>query len=214
MVSVQGGTYTMGSQSSDLPRSDDECEHQVSVASFKMGMYKVTQADWYEITGTRPSKFKNCDDCPVEQVSWDDVQDFLKKLETKTGQKFRLPTEAEWEYAARGGSASKHFVYAGGNTLDDVAWHYGNGGSKKHSVGTKKANELGLYDMNGSVWEWCQDTYKIYPCDRRSIAGGLGVGFRVLRGGFWEIYGPRCANRSSEAPSIRSVKVGFRLAHD
>ena len=214
MKAVPSGTYTMGSPTSENGRDDDECQHPVKVDNFKIGFYEVTQADWREVMGSDPPElnFKGCDDCPVERVSWDDTQDFLKKLEAKTGQKFRLPTEAEWEYAARGGNQSKGFLYAGGNTLNDVAWNGNNSDSKTHPVGIKKANELGLYDMSGNVWEWCQDVYKAYPCDSNSRGNGSS---RCLRGGGWSNYNVhRSAERSYYVTSVRDDNLGFRLAQD
>ena len=211
MKSVAGGAYTMGSPTTESGRDDDECQHQVSVNNFKIGYYEVTQADWTAIMGTQPAYFKKCDDCPVENVSWDDIQDFLKKLETKTGQKFRLPTEAEWEFAARGGNESKKYLYAGGNTLNDVAWNRGNSESKTHAVGGKKANELGLFDMSGNVWEWCQDTYKPYPCDNNNNANSS---VRVLRGRSCLNFGNRSTVRFNLAPARRGSDFGFRLAQD
>lgn len=212
LKSVAGGTFTMGSASGEGGRDDDECQHQVTVKSFKIGYYEVTQADWKEIMGTNPSEFQNCDDCPVEQVSWDDIQDFLKTLEAKTGQKFRLPTETEWEYAARGGNKSEKYLYAGSNTLNDVAWNGNNSKSKTHPVGTKKANELGLFDMSGNVYEWSQDVYEAYPCDNTSRGNGSS---RCLRGGGWNLYNYlRCAERNYSDSSFRFNLYGFRLAQD
>ncbi len=212
MKAVPRGTYTMGSPTDESGRRGDECQHSETVAAFKIGFYEVTQADWYEVMNTRPSRFKDCDDCPVESVSWDAIQDFLKKLKEKTGQQFRLLTEAEWEFAARGGNDSKKYLYAGGNTLTDVAWCGSNSDSKTHPVGTKKANELGLYDMSGNVWESCQDVYKAYPCDNQSPGDGT---VRVLRGGSWNSdSNHRSAVRDYIEPALRSSNLGFRLAQD
>jgi formylglycine-generating enzyme required for sulfatase activity len=209
MRPVTGSTFAMGSPSTERGRDDDECLQQVTVKSFKIGYYEVTQADWVAVMGTNPSYFKNC---PVETVSWDDIQDFLIKLETQTGQKFRLPTEAEWEFAARGGNESKKYLYAGGNILDDVAWNGNNSDSKTHAVGTKMANELGLFDMSGNVYEWCQDVYKAYPCDNKNRGSSSS---RCLRGGGWiRIDLHRSAERLSNAPSLRIGDYGFRLAQD
>ncbi len=212
MKSVTGGTFRMGSPTYEKGRNDDECQHQVSVSSFKIGIYEVTQADWFEIMGTRPSIFENCDDCPVERVSWNDIQDFLKKAKAKYGIAYRLPTENEWEFAARGGNFSKKYKFAGGNTLTDVAWCGSNSGSKTQEVGTKTPNELGIFDMSGNVCELCQDIYKPYPCDSKNKADTTA---RVWRGGAWWLpFGYRSAERNLCALDERQDDVGFRLAQD
>ncbi len=164
MVRVEGGTFQMGSPNIEAGRFDNECQHTVTVASFSIGQYEVTQANWREIMGNNPSEFKDNDNCPVEQVSWNDVQDFLIKLNAKyPGNNYRLPAETEWEYAARGGNKSRGYQYAGSDDLGSVAWYLANSGAKTQPVGTRNPNELGLYDMSGNVWEWCQDTFKPYP---------------------------------------------------
>ncbi len=211
MVQVAGGTFTMGSPTTEKDRSDDECQHQVTVGSFSIGKYEVTQVQWKAVMGSNPSNHKGCNDCPVEQVSWNDVQAFIKKLNSLTGKKYRLPTEAEWEYAAKGGRKSQHYIYAGGNSLSSVAWHTNNSGDKTHPVGGKSPNELGLYDMSGNVWEWCQDTWGPYSCDSKTTADGSR---RVLRGGGWVGTARDCrsACRSRWRPGNRSDYIGFRLA--
>jgi len=217
MVSVRGGTFTMGctsEQGSDCGE-DEKPAHQVTVSDFAIGQYEVTQKEWREVMGTNPSYFKNCDNCPVEKVSWDDIQQFLTNLNAKTGKTYRLPTEAEWEYAARGGSSSRGYKYAGSNTLSDVAWYTDNSGSKTHPVGQKKANELGLYDMSGNVWEWCQDWYADYPTIRTSNPRRPSTGsIRVGRGGSWSggVQYCRVAYRNGHTPFRRYRDVGFRLA--
>ncbi len=210
MVRVAGGTYSMGSPETEAKRSNDECQHDVAVNSFCIGQTEVTQAQWKAVMKINPSKFRG-DNLPVEQVSWNEVQLFIKKLNEKTGKNFRLPMEKEWEYAARGGNRSSGYIYAGSNNLDEVAWYgYSNG---THSVGSKKANELSLYDMSGNVWEWSQDKYGNYPgC---SEPKQMEYGY-VLRGGYWDVFEGDCrsANRSYREPNDWFDGLGFRLAKD
>jgi len=213
MIFVKGGCFMMGSNDGE---SDEKPVHQVCVDDFYIGKYEVTQKQWKEIMGNNPSRFK-CDNCPVEQVNWNDVQDFIKKLNTKTGNNYRLPTEAEWEYAARGGNQSKGYTYSGSNTIGSVAWYTGNSGSKTHTVGTKKANELEIYDMSGNVWEWCSDLYggDYYGKSLKNNPAGPTTGSdRVYRGGSWNYNATSCrvAYRSSYYPIIRYYTLGFRLA--
>ena len=145
----------------------------------------MTQELWKAVMGSNPSRFKGAQN-PVESVSWDDCQDFIKKLNRLTGLTFRLPAEAEWEYAARGGKKSRHYKYSGSNNIFDVAWHDGNWGSSTHAVGTKTANELGIYDMSGNVFEWCSDWYGGYSAGAQTNPQGPSSGSdRVLRGGCW-----------------------------
>jgi formylglycine-generating enzyme required for sulfatase activity len=224
MVFVKGGTFTMGCTSEQSDCDDDEKPaHQVTVSDFRMGKYEVTQKQWTEIIGSNPSSFKNCEDCPVENVSWNDVQEFIKQLNRKTGKNYRLPTEAEWEYAARGGSTGSTSTssatatkYAGSNSIDEVAWYDNNSGSKTHPVGQKKPNELGLYDMTGNVWEWCSDWYgsDYYKNSPRNNPQGSASGSnRVLRGGSWSSGARYCrvALRNYGHPVDRVINDGFRL---
>jgi len=216
MVFIQGGTFEMG----DVWGDGDEDErpvHTVTVSDFYMSKYEVTQKLWKEVMGNNPSSFSGCDDCPVENVSWNDIQEFLKKLNRKTGKNYRLPYEAEWEYAARGGG-KKDYKYSGSNNADEVAWYDGNSGGKTHPVGTKKPNALGLYDMSGNVWEWCEDWYddNYYKNSPTVNPKGPGSGtFRVLRGGSWgnNAWDIRVANRNRYSPDRRNnnYDVGFRL---
>jgi len=211
MVSVEGGSYLMGSPESEKDREKDECQHELSVKTFSMGKYELTQADWFEVMGTKPSNFEDCDECPVENVTWNDVQDFLKALNKKhPGKNYRLPSEAEWEYAASGGIKGGGYLYAGSNDLKKVAWYIGNSGSKTHRVGELAANKLGIYDMSGNVWEWCQDKYGPYPCNDRNEQDNS---IRVRRGGSW-INDPencRVALRSNLYPYYRNLNLGFRV---
>ena len=222
MVYVQGGTFTMGctsEQGSDCD-GDEKPPHRVTLSDYYIGKYEVTQEEWREVMGSDPPelRFKGCDKCPVERVSWNDVQEFIKKLNQKTGKHFRLPTEAEWEYAAREGNRSKGYKYSGSNNISSVAWYGDNSGSKTHEVGSKSPNELGLYDMSGNVWEWCSDWYdeNYYSNSRRSNPKGPSTGsYRVFRGGSWSNDARYCrsANRFIWFPDSRHINVGFRLAH-
>lgn len=219
MVLVRSGTFLMGSPATEPGRSDDGTQHSVTLSSFYMGKYEVTQAEWVRIMGSNPSRFKNCDQCPVEQVSWHDVQEYLKKLNARTGKNYRLPTEAEWEYAARGGpyasrAGGSSYVYAGSNSPEEIAWYVDNSGAKTHPVGGKKANQLGLFDMSVNVWEWCSDRYGAYPTTSQTDPRGPATGgYRVFRGGGW-LDSPqscRAAPRSHHEPTSRSSHLGFRL---
>ena len=216
MVYVEGGTFTMGASSNDADANDDEKPaHRVTVSSFYIGKYEVTQAQWKAVMGTNPSNWKG-DNLPVEQVSWDDVQEFIRKLNAKTGKTYRLPTEAEWEFAARGGNSSRGYKYSGSNDLNSVVWYYDNSGSKTHPVGTKSPNELGIYDMTGNVWEWCSDWYdsSYYSSAAQTNPKGPTSGSaRVLRGGGWDNSARRCrvSGRGSSYPGIRIYYIGFRL---
>ncbi|MBL7817297.1 MAG: SUMF1/EgtB/PvdO family nonheme iron enzyme [Saprospiraceae bacterium] len=213
MVDVKGGTFQMGSNEYD----DEKPIHSVTVSDFAIGKYEVTQKQWRDVMGSDPPElnFKGCDQCPVENVSWNDIQEFLQKLNQKTGKKYRLPTEAEWEYAARGGNKSRGYTYSGSNTVGDVAWYTDNSGYKTHPVGTKGANELGIHDMSGNVWEWCSDWYGDYSNAAVSNPMGAAKGsYRVFRGGSWLRNAVLCrvASRNNSTPTARSLYLGFRLA--
>ena len=217
MIYVQGGTFQMGctSEQGDCTKYDKP-KHKVTLSDFWMGETEVTQALWKAVMGSNPSYFKG-DDLPVDNVTWDECQKFISKLNSLTGKKFRLPTEAEWEFAARGGNKSQHYKYAGSNTIGDVAWYDGNSEGKTHLVKTKKANELGLYDMSGNVWEWCSDRYGDYSSSAQTNPQGPSTGsVRVLRGGSWGVDDGarycRVAYRDSDFPSNRFTTRGFRLA--
>lgn len=230
MVKVEAGAFQMGSNDG-LDRGKPV--HRVTISKdYYMGQTEVTQALWKAVMGDNPSEFKG-DNLPVEKVSWDDCQRFITKLNSLTGAKFRLPTEAEWEFAARGGNKSRGYKYSGSNTNDRVAWYYENSGDSRlddstrkydklisnkcrtHPVGTKSANELGIYDMSGNVWEWCYDWYGDYSSTAQTDPTGPTSGsFRVNRGGSWfnDAASCRVANRNRSTPSNRSSSLGFRLA--
>ena len=215
MVYVEGGTFTMGATSEQKKPDDDEKPtHRVSLSSFYIGKYEVTQALWKAVMGSNPSRFEG-DNLPVENVSWNDCQTFLRKLNAMTGKNFRLPTEAEWEYAVRGGNRSRGYQYSGSNVLSDVAWYDDNSGSKTHNVGTKAPNELGIYDMSGNVWEWCQDRKGSYSSSAQTNPKGPSSGSsRVYRGGSWGSGAWLCrvAFRDNYTPGSRGNGLGLRLA--
>ena len=223
MVYVPGGTFTMGAsdeQGSDAYDSEKPT-HSVTLSSFSIGQTEVTQELWQAVMGSNPSYFKGSKR-PVETVSWDDCQTFITKLNSLTGQRFRLPTEAEWEYAARGGK-SGGTKYAGSNSIDNVAWYtvncYDKGSNHPdygtHNVGTKSPNGLGIYDMSGNVWEWCQDWYGSYSSGSQTNPQGPSTGSdRVNRGGGWNNDARYCrvSFRGSDSPDNRLSNLGLRLA--
>lgn len=216
MVRVEGGTFRMGAtseQGGDAER-DEKPVHSVKLNTFYIGKTEVTQALWQAVMGSNPSHFKGAD-LPVENVTWYDCQNFIQKLKSLTGQKFRLPTEAEWEFACRGGNKSRGYKYSGSNNLGSVAWYNGNSGGKTRPVGTKAPNELGIYDMSGNVWEWCNDWYADYTANSQTHPTGPQSGsLRVCRGGGWDNYAGsrRSSNRSNSSPTNRSSSLGLRLA--
>ena len=215
MVKVEAGTFMMGATSEmQDPFDDQKPVHQVTLTNdYYMGKYEVTQALWQAVMGSNPSFFKG-DDLPVEQVSWNDCQEFVSKLNRMTGRKFRLPTEAEWEYAARGGKKSRGYQYSGNSNISDVAWYDGNSGGKTRPVGTKQANELGIYDMTGNVGEWCQDRYGSYVTSSQTNPTGANSGsYRVRRGGGWYYvaWGSCSSFRDYSAPGGRYKGLGLRL---
>jgi formylglycine-generating enzyme required for sulfatase activity len=221
LLKVSGGSFWMGSD-------DDTWEqpiHRVNLQEFLIGKYPVTQAQYQAVIGNNPSSFKGAQN-PVEKVSWHDAIAFCQKLSQKTGQKVRLPSEAEWEYAAKGGNQSKGYEYAGSNNLDEVAFYKNNSDSKPHPVGQRKANELVIYDMSGNVWEWClddwHDSYQAKP-DRLKNNGNEPWGnvntntndhpYRMLRGGSWGSHAYKCrsASRNFDNVTMRSHFYGFRV---
>ena len=228
---VEGGSFQMGSTDGD---DDEKPVHQVTVSPFWIGKYEVTQAEWQEVMDSNPSNWKG-DRLPVEKVSWFDAVDYCNRRSVKEGltpcysgsgnnitcdwsaNGYRLPTEAEWEFAARGGKLSKGYKFSGSNDIGLVAWYGGNSGSKTHEVGTKRANELGLHDMSGNVWEWCWDWYdaRYYARSPGSDPRGAGSGsYRVLRGGSSLSYDNNCrvADRNRGNPDGRYGSYGFRVA--
>lgn len=215
MIHVEGGTFTMGATSEMKdPNSYEKPTHQVTLSSYYIGETPVTQKLWQAVMGSNPSYFKG-GNRPVEEVSWYDCQEFINKLNQKTGKKFRLLTEAEWEYAARGGNKSKHTQYSGSNNLDEVAWYESNSGGKTHPVKTKKPNELGIYDMSGNVWEWCQDWFDAYKKGSQTSPTGPTSGVsRVDRGGNWSTNVRYCylSCRSFTYPEHGHNGLGLRLA--
>jgi formylglycine-generating enzyme required for sulfatase activity len=230
-VFVQGGTFQMGSAGGD---SNERPVHSVTVRSFYMGKYEVTQKEWVEIMGSNPSNWKG-DDLPVENVTWHEVIEYCNKRSLREGlvpayrgsgnsvtcdlnaSGYRLPTEAEWEYAARGGANGAYltYEYSGSNSADSVGWYGdGNSRSRTHPVGMKLPNDLGLFDMSGNVEEWCWDWYGDYPASARTDPTGPASGsYRVLRGGSWidSAQTLRSASRSYATPSGRHSSIGFRL---
>ena len=216
MVYVEGGTFTMGATSEQGSDAyDDEIPtHSVTLSPYYIGKYEVTQTQWKSVMGNNPSHW-NGDNLPVESVSWNDVQEFISKLNAATGKKYRLPTEAEWEYAARGGRKSQGYKYSGSNDISSVAWcDEGNSGDKTHPVGQKQPNELGLYDMSGNVWEWCADWYGSYSSSSQTNPTGPSSGSsRVLRGGSWYSDARNCrvSYRHCSNPGSWSSSIGFRL---
>ncbi len=216
MVRVEGGTFRMGatSEQEDEVDSNEKPVHSVTLSSYYIGKTEVTQALWQAVMGSNPSNYKGSD-LPVECVSWNDCQEFIQKLNRLTGRNFRLPTEAEWEFACRGGNNSRGYKYSGSNNLDSVAWYDDNSDGQTHPVATKAPNELGIYDMSGNVWEWCGDWYANYTSNSQSNPSGPQSGSRrVFRGGGWGNFVRNCrsSNRINYFPTYRISYLGLRLA--
>ena len=229
MVRVEGGTFVMGAMEQDDEADNDEKpQHKVTLDDYYIGETQVTQALWQAVMGTtiQTQAQKGSwstdlrgvgDNNPMYYISWDDCQEFIEKLNQMTGRTFALPTEAQWEFAARGGNLSKGYKYAGSNVLNEVAWFSDNSNSQTHQVAQKKANELGLYDMSGNVWEWCNDWYDsnyYQSSPERNPQGPTSGGGRVLRGGSWYIVARYCrvSYRDCYNPDCRLYGRGMRLS--
>jgi len=213
MVSVQGGRFDMGADSESVDRKP---AHTVKLHDFAISKFEVTQNQWEAVMGDNPSRYK-CGDCPVTDVSWNDVHDFITKLNEKTGKHYRLPSEAEWEYAARGGRNDRMIRYSGKRGPQPVAWYDENSKDHLHKVGRKVPNELGLYDMSGNVEEWCNDWYSKDYYTKRTVENPQGPdgGFsKVVRGGGWNssAYDIVVTRRAAYTPDTKSNSLGFRLA--
>lgn len=214
MVAVKGGTFTMGATSEQTGADSNESPtHMVTLSDYYIGETEVTQELWQAVMGSNPSKFTGNLQRPVEMVSWNDCQTFITKLNALTGETFSLPTEAEWEYAARGGNKAQRYEYSGSNTIGDVAWYRSNSSSTTHPVKTKQANELGIYDMSGNVWEWCSDWYGSYSSSAQTDPVGPSSGSeRVLRGGSWGDLAMNCRVADRGSDTRVNYCYGLRLS--
>ena len=215
MIKVEGGTFVMGTTKEQDSESeeDERIPHNVFLNDFCIGKYEIKQREWAALMGYNPSKFKG-DNKPVENVSWYDCKMFIDKLNRYTGFKFRLPTEAEWEYAARGGNKTNGYKYSGDTILKNVAWVFEQGKIGTHPVGLKKSNELGLYDLSGNVYEWCEDWYDVYLSrTENNPQGAVNGRTKVFRGGCWNNFGKQCrvTYRCNDFPKSRFSYIGFRL---
>ncbi|MEK7794236.1 MAG: formylglycine-generating enzyme family protein [Candidatus Hydrogenedentota bacterium] len=214
MVRIPAGTFMMGSPSNEEGRFDSETQHRVTLTKGSwLGKYEVTQRQWEAVMGNNPSKFKG-DDFPVEQVSWNDCQEFIRKLNSQGEGLFNLPTEAEWEYACRAGSTSAYSFAREATNLGNYAWFSENSEQSTHPVGLKKPNSWGLYDVHGNVWEWCADWYGDYPSGAVTDPKGASSGsVRVLRGGSWFFIASTCrsAKRYYFYPTNSNLNYGFRV---
>lgn len=223
MKYVKGGTYMMGFTSEQIHGvANEKPAHKVTVSDFYIGEVEVTQALWVAVMDSAPSykggwtdEFGRGDDYPAYRISWTDALKFIKRLNELTGSTFRLPTEAEWEYAARGGNKSSGYRYSGSNNIDEVSWYDGNSAEMTHPVKLKKPNELGIYDMSGNVWEWCLDWYETYSSEYQKDPKGPSKGtYHIDRGGAWNRNNKysRVTARCYDDPGLRNKNLGFRLA--
>ena len=211
MIHVRGGTFQMGEGCKKFNGA-----HQVTLSDYYVGETEVTQELWQAVMGQNPSTLKD-PNLPVDNISWEDCQVFISKLNDMTGHRFRLPTEAEWEFAAHGGNMCRDYDYSGSNILNNVAWYIKNSDDKTHPIKSKHANELGLYDMSGNVWEWCQDWFDEYSLDSQTNPTGPSTGKnRVVRGGCWyddaRFGGCYVTARYFNKPDYHNHDTGFRLA--
>ena len=225
MVRVEGGRFLMGAQCTNVDgenfdpeaQSDESPVHEVTLSDYYIGKYEVTQREWSAVMGYDlgwSDLYGTGDRMPAYNVSHTEAEAFVERLSTMTRLSFRLPTEAQWEYAARGGSQSQHWRYSGGENANDVAWHNGNAGGMLHLVGGKQANELGLCDMSGNLWEWCRDSYGSYSVDVGPDPSFSTGSHYVLRGGAWTYLPAYCrvSCRDQYDGAAASVSVGFRVA--
>lgn len=215
MIPIQGGKLSM---CAEVSGEDEETQYLVSLSNYSMGKYEVTQAQWAKVMGYNPSLHKDCSECPVDNISWQDIQLFIQKLNKMTGRHYRLPSDAEWEFASIGGKKSREYLYSGSNDMSEVGWCRLNSGGYTHPVGQLQANELGLFDMTGNVWEWCQDWYdpQYYSPNvlYRNPSGPTNGQHKILRGASWYNY-PNHRDpcfRIAENPEKREINYGFRIA--
>ncbi|MDR0971557.1 MAG: formylglycine-generating enzyme family protein [Bacteroidales bacterium] len=216
MIFVEGGTFYMGctSEQGGDCSWDESPVRKVTLSNFYISKYEITQKQWQVVMNATPSKSGQWEDYPVTNISWYEVQEFCQKLNEMTGKKYRLPTEAEWEYAARGGNKSKGFKFSGSDNLDNIGWFATNCQYDTHPVGQKEPNELGIYDMSGNVWEWCSDFFAKYPSKNEKNPQGPSQGkSKIFRGGSWRSHITYCRNtiRNYFIPTNKSNTVGFRL---
>lgn len=219
MLPVSGGTFIMGCTTEQGFEcfADERPKHQVTLSDYYIGTYPVTQRQWELVMGSNPSRNKDCPDCPVENVSWRDAMNYIRKLNLETGMNYSLPTEAQWEYAARGGQNSNGSKFAGHGDIYLAGWFNLNSQWRTNPVGNKSVNSLGLYDMSGNVWEWCRDWYGSYNSDDKINPIGPASGaYRVLRGGSWSNLPRYCrvSARQKEKPNRHTGNIGFRLVRE